>query len=216
VTVFAGTYFINLIDSSGCSISTTVTVGQPDPIEVFLGEGPTINLGEPSAVVSGTVIIPSGNAFNVSWSPDNVECLNADCTTVSVSPTETTLYTLEVTDTNGCTGSAQTTVNVRKSRNVYFANIFSPDQDGVNDFFQPVLGIGADRVTQFVIYDRWGNMVFERSDYVPDPAGPGGWDGTFNGRKLDPAVFVYYCKVRFLDNREIEYTGSVTMLGSAR
>lgn len=216
VTVFAGTYFINLIDSSGCSISTTVTIGQPDPIVVVLGSGPTINLGEPSAVVSGTVIVPSGNSFNTTWSPDEVECLNVDCTTISVAPTETTLYTLLVTDTNGCTASDQTTVTVKKSRNVYFANIFSPNQDGVNDFFQPVTGIGVESVLQFYIYDRWGNMVFERTNYVPDPAGPGGWDGTFNGRKLDAAVYVYYCKVRFLDNREIEYSGSVTMLGSDR
>ncbi len=216
VTVFAGTYFINLIDSSGCSISTTLTVDQPEPITVSLAEGPTINLGEPSAVVTGSVIIPSGNDFTTSWSPGGVDCINIDCTSVSVSPSETTTYTLMVTDTNGCTGSSQSTVTVKKTRNVFFANIFTPNQDGINDFFQPVTGIGVESVVSFVVYDRWGNMVFERSNYQPDPAGPGGWDGSFNGRKLDPGVFVYVCKVRFVDNREIDYSGSVTMLGSNR
>ncbi len=216
VTVFAGTYVINLIDSSGCSIVTTVTVNQPDPITVLLPEDQSINLGETSAAINGSVIVPSGNDFSSTWLPASVECVNSDCTSMNVSPSETTTYTLSVTDTNGCTGSSQTRVIVRKTRNVFFANIFTPNQDGVNDFFQPVTGLGVERVNYFVIYDRWGNMVFEKSDYVPDPAGPGGWDGTFNGRKLDPAVYVYYCKVLFLDNKEIEYTGSVTMLGSNR
>ena len=71
-----------------------------------------------------------------------------------------------------------------------------------------ILFVGRDVISfTFSIYDRWGNRVFDKSDYVPDPAGSDGWDGSFGGRRLDPGVFVYFARALFLDGKIIEYSG---------
>jgi hypothetical protein len=71
-------------------------------------------------------------------------------------------------------------------------------------------------VETFIIFDRWGNKVFDKSSFVPDPAGSDGWDGTLNGRHLDPGVFVYFAKVKFIDGKVIDYSGSVTLMDKVK
>lgn len=216
VTVFAGQYFVSLIDSSGCSIDTTITINQPNPLTVSLGEDKDIQLGLPTPQI--TPFISSGVGISSTvWSPDDyITCIDAACTTVEMNPPSTTSYLLTVTDNNGCTGSDEITIRVREVRNVYFANAFTPNGDGYNDYFQVVTGLGVERVMSFSIYDRWGNNVFIKENYVPDLAGTDGWDGTFSGRKIDPGVFVYYAKVLFIDGKQIEYSGSVTLIDRDR
>ncbi len=216
VTVFAGQYFISLIDSAGCSIDTVIMISQPDPIRVELGEDKDIQLGLPTPQIIPFIDSPVGVSSAV-WTPnDYITCLNTACTDVEMNPPVTTTYHLTVTDINGCTGSDEILIRVREVRNVYFANVFTPNDDGYNDYFQAVTGIGVERILAFAIYDRWGNNIFLKENYVPDPAGTDGWDGTFSGRKMNPGVYVYYAKALFIDGKEIEYSGSVTLLDSNR
>ena len=216
VTVFAGQYFINLIDSAGCSIDTIITIGQPAPITVDAGLDREIQLGLPSPVINVNVDSSVGIDTLV-WSPaGDIICLTQNCISVEAAPAVTTTYLITVTDLNGCKGSDEITVDVKNVRNVYFANIFTPNRDGENEYFQAVTGPGVEKILSFTIFDRWGNKVFDKSDYMPDPAGTDGWDGTLNGRRLDPAVFVYYSRVRFIDGKEINYSGSVTLADKIR
>ena len=216
VTAYAGQYFISLIDSAGCSIDTTIIITQPNPITVSLGDDKDIQLGLPTAQIT-PYISSSVGIDNFVWTPNEyINCLDIDCTTVEMSPPVTTSYLLTVTDANGCVGRDEITIRVREVRNVYFANAFTPNSDGYNDYFQAVIGLGVERIQAFTIFDRWGNRVFLKENYVPDPAGIDGWDGTFQGRKLNPGVFVYYAKALFIDGKEIEYSGSVTLIDSDR
>jgi len=211
VQVFAGIYVINLIDSTGCSIDTTISIRQPEGISVDVGPDLDAELGLPAPIVNAVVnaTIP---IVSFIWTPiDNVECLTEDCQSVQLSPAETTTYRLIVVDTNGCTGLDELVVTVKKQRNVYFANIFTPNGDGFNDRFQVVVGPGIESVLDFSIYDRWGNKVFEKLNYTPDPAQSDGWDGSFDGRGLDPGVFVYKAQVKFIDGVIKNYAGSVTL-----
>ncbi|MBC7884341.1 MAG: gliding motility-associated C-terminal domain-containing protein [Saprospiraceae bacterium] len=216
VSVFAGVYFINLIDSAGCTIDTIITITQPDQIDVDLGSDMEIQLGLPSPVINALIDSPVA-LDSLIWTPlTALNCLTSNCQTVELNPSESTTYLLTVTDINGCTGSDDITISVKNLRNVFFANIFSPNRDGNNDYFQPVIGPGVEEVQTFSIFDRWGNLVFEKSNYRPDPTGTDGWDGTFNGQRLDPAVFVYYTSVLFIDGKVIEYSGSVTLADKVR
>ena len=153
----------------------------------------------------------------VIWTPkSSLNCLSPDCITLEVNPIITTAYVAIVIDQNGCKGSDEIIVKVNNIRNVYFPNIFTPNRDGFNDYFQAVVGPGVEKILSFSIYDRWGNMVFDKSDFIPDPAGTDGWDGTYNGVRLDPGVFVYFAKAKFIDGREIQYSGSVTLADKVR
>ena len=78
---------------------------------------------------------------------------------------------------------------------------FTPNGDGVNDIFNPVL-VGAN-IIEFRVYNRWGNMVHNNPKE--------GWDGTFNGKKQETDVYNYFIKVSN-GNDEVSKFGNVTLL----
>ena len=117
--------------------------------------------------------------------------------------------TVIVSDANGC--FVVDTVQIRASSTpcetiipvIYLPNIFSLNGDGINDVLL-VRGQGIASL-DLKIYDRWGELVFESTDINS------GWDGTFRGKKLDNAVFVYYLSADFLSGEHISQKGNVTL-----
>lgn len=87
---------------------------------------------------------------------------------------------------------------------VFVANVFSPNGDGSNDVLH-ILGNGIDEV-QFLIYDRWGEKVFETTSTTD------GWDGTFRGKPMNVGVFVYFIKGKYKNGESIDKNGNVTLL----
>ncbi len=131
---------------------------------------------------------------------------------VTFSPLATTNYNITVTDENGCFASDDITVFVDLARNVFFSNIFSPNGDNQNDFFQLATGSGVLEVLSFRLFDRWGNVVHEEMAYMPDDSLHPGWDGFFNNREAEAGVYVYFAEVLFEDNVRIAYKGDVTLV----
>ena len=112
-----------------------------------------------------------------------------------------------VTDSLGCTVSDSTEVldDVWGCEFYYFLpNVFSPDGNGENDILK-VLGKGIVDL-ELVIYDRWGEKVFETTDQNI------GWDGTYKGRELNTAVFVYYLKINAINGETIKEKGNITVM----
>jgi hypothetical protein len=114
-----------------------------------------------------------------------------------------------ITNENGCTAQDDLRVLVQKPRKVFIANIFDPES---ND---PVLYVNSGRdavlVESFQIFDRWGEALFLAKNHLPnDPNG--GWDARFKGQKVQPGVYVYVARVRFIDGEVILYKGDVTVL----
>jgi len=95
---------------------------------------------------------------------------------------------------------------------VFIPNTFSPNGDGLNDIFL----IMADEkqvesVSEFHIFDRWGNCLFANEKFmVNDPAQ--GWDGTFNNREMNNGVFVYYAVLKLVDGTTRMYKGDITII----
>lgn len=128
------------------------------------------------------------------------------------------LYTVTVTDNNGCKVSASYNVAISDSSCVepiiYVPNIFTPNGDGINDnlivHFQGVEGM------TFLIYNRWGQKVYEGEyQYLGSGSTPGSgisWDGKLNGKIMDDAVFVYYLKATLSNGDEIKRKGSITLI----
>ena len=66
------------------------------------------------------------------------------------------------------------------------------------------------KITSLQVFDRWGEPVYEKLDFQPnDPTI--GWDGTFKGENLPPAVFVWWAEVLFVDGVSKIYKGDVTL-----
>lgn len=154
---------------------------------IIMGGEQTVWVGD------GTWIYAMGGA-TYSWDPiQYLGCPTCDSTTAT--PPETTEYCVTVTSAAGCIDSACVKVNVEipcpSNRNLGLPNAFSPNNDGVNDGF--CLNGWADCIAKFeiVIFDRWGEKVYESHD--PDFC----WDGVYKGKPLDPAVFVYFVKATY-------------------
>lgn len=105
----------------------------------------------------------------------------------------------------GCTDTAiEGPLTVIPKANYFIPNAFTPNDDGVNDFFF-VYGQSL-KAIDIKVYDRWGEMVFESEDRSI------GWDGTFHGHPMNTAVFVYICNIETLAGKKYFVKGDVTLI----
>lgn len=212
----AGTYLIRIRDLKGCVDSITRTVTEPLPINIDAGPDQEIDLGE-NTFMNGTVNSPNG-IDTLLWSPPADFDING-IEDPEVFPKTTTTYTFTVTDENGCTKEDQVTIRVKKEYKVYTPNIFSPDGNGSNDFFNIWVTKGVKYVELLEVYDRWGNLVYQGIDSKAPVPGDlitssqsSGWDGKFKGSKVNPGVFAWRARVRFLDDVVKNFAGDVTVI----
>ncbi|HEU4902471.1 MAG TPA: PKD domain-containing protein, partial [Flavisolibacter sp.] len=195
------------INSSGCTDTATKNL-HVNPLPVI-----TVQPSFTTLVGVPVTLQPVGYSSNVvsySWTPVlGLSC--SDCPQPVASPKFNTVYTVLATDSNGCWNTASTEVILLcKGANVFVPNTFSPNGDGSNDVFY-VRGFGLARVKSLRIYNRLGEMVFQRQDFVVNnPAN--GWDGTYKGSKLSPDTFVYQLDVFCENSESVRIDGSITLL----
>ncbi len=220
VRVLAGPLTVTVFDDSQCSSDTNIVVNQPPQIIVDLGpELEEIDLGA-STIIDANISPPNVALEALVWTPTtNLICddfINGDstlCDEVEVSPLATTTYTLTAIDENGCEGSNSIIIDVDKNRNVYIPNVFSPNGDGVNDFFQVLGGVGVQQVNFMRVYNRWGALMHEALNFQPtDGELNMAWNGTFGGKLMNPGVYVYLIEVQFIDETVLLYRGDITLL----
>lgn len=121
-------------------------------------------------------------------------------------------YTVTIINKDGCEDRASLIVRVSDPA-IWAPNAISPNiDDGINDEFLIWSKANTvDIIRTLQIYDRWGNQVFQADDIQPnDPKL--GWDGTFRGQVMNPAVFVWWAEVVLVDGRHILLKGDVTIV----
>lgn len=91
-----------------------------------------------------------------------------------------------------------------ESEHLFVPNAFSPNGDGNNDMLYVYINSSAEM--EFTVYDRWGQKVFETTNYTK------GWDGTCNGRLVNSGVYAYKLKSKFVDKPEILTGGNITLV----
>jgi len=111
----------------------------------------------------------------------------------------------------GCKDSANVKVDIVCDHSqVYMPNTFTPNGDGANDRFYP-RGKGLQVIKSFRIYDRWGELVFEKQNFQLNEIN-NGWDGTYKGTKLNPDVYVYIIDALCDTGAPLSWTGDITLL----
>jgi gliding motility-associated-like protein len=91
---------------------------------------------------------------------------------------------LVVTDNLGCTNTATRIVKKLHSCVIAVPNAFTPNGDGINDYLYPLNGFKADNL-MFRVYNRYGQLIFETTDWTRR------WDGTLGGKPQGPGTFVW-------------------------
>lgn len=185
----SGTYpiYLQATNLLGCTDTAQKSIFVPEIPEITVKEDPVIPVT--TGIVLPVTYGPEVISYN--WTPaKNLSC--TDCPAPYANPKLTTTYTVRVEDQYGCTNKADVTVTtVCNGLNYFLPNTFSPNGDGVNDIFAP-RGIGITRVNSMRIFNRWGEMVFEKMNFVANDRTPGGgWDGNFKGKPASADVYVY-------------------------
>ena len=118
-------------------------------------------------------------------------------------------YTLSVSSEDGCITTDSLLIRVLKYRNIYAPNVFSPNDDGINDNFTLYTDEAPVRqIKSMKIFSRWGEMVFEQSNF-PANEPYYGWDGTFLGSEMQLGVFTWMAEVEFIDGQIVTTQGDV-------
>ena len=143
------------------------------------------------------------------WSP--VATLSCEtCSNPTASPKTTTTYEVQVNSTYGCKNKDLVTVHILCDESQLFVpNYFSPDGDGNNDQFYP-RGEGLKMITAFRIYNRWGEVLFERAGIQLNDMS-NAWDGRYKGEQLSPDVYVYLIQGICESGETLTWKGDVTL-----
>ena len=202
----SGTYKAWIEDGNGCSSTPiSVTLNELSLPEIDLGPDRFIDLGDSVILDAGALDISPG-AGSISWSsPESLSC--SDCTAPAASPFTTTAYTVAYVSPDLCMVTDSVMVHVDRNPRIYIPNAFSPNGDDHNDVFRVYIPNGMATLTDLMIFDRWGELIWNKDDQQ-DQA----WDGTYRGKPLSVGVYVYVAKVRLPDNTILPLEGSVTLV----
>ncbi len=207
----AGNYTVFVKDANNCLSAAQTMVGSPPEFIVDAGEDITIILGD-STQLEAAAIDPAPGFVEYVWSEPYVGTLSCtECANPWAKPMYSIIYELFGIDSKGCEASDLIRVNVEKPRVAMVPTGFTPNEDLTNDLLV-VHGMEGTYVKVFRIFDRWGELVYQDSDfYVNDFTR--GWDGTFRGQPLNAGVFVWHLEVVYpYDNAEASFKGQTTII----
>ncbi|MCB9276700.1 MAG: gliding motility-associated C-terminal domain-containing protein [Lewinellaceae bacterium] len=200
-----GTYAVTV--SSGCDTDIeSITITEQET-EVELGPDLELYLGDSLQLFPDIIGLPP---YSYHWASE-VEGLSCtSCAEPFTRPYQSGMYYLDVRGANGCTALDSVFIRVVKDLNVYIPNAFSPNDDGRNDRFFP-----NSRKPQFLhtfkIFSRWGELLFDGDGGWTNDS-RSGWDGTFEGKPMNPGVYAYLIVVEFLDGERMVFSGDVHLV----
>jgi len=188
--ITSGSYADSYVSVNGCDSIRTLTltvVNKPSP---FLGDDILLCKGD-------SISLHPGQFESYTWQDGS----NAERMIVS----EAGVY--KVTVQNSCGSSSDEIIVKSGPCGIYFPTAFTPNNDGVNDKFRTAAGRNFFSSYHLVIYNRWGQKVFETNDPLL------GWDGRVNGIMQTEATFVWACTyVQSANGLKDSKRGTVTLL----
>ena len=183
-----------------CFSSTAIAVVNVHPL-------PVVDAGQDTTIWRDTYAQLNGrvNTDTFFWYPstwlDNAASLSTTAT-----PQQTTRYYLFAIDQYGCENVDSVLITVAPHTELLIPTGFSPNGDGVNDEFKILRSLNIGKVTEFAVFDRWGEKVFSTDNINV------GWDGTRNGQPSPLGVYVWVVYAVSKDGQDITQRGNVTLI----
>ena len=218
-----GTYNLTVRDIKGCEHDTIVVINEPPPVLVDAIEDQIVDLGE-TADIQGIILQSVNGVGSAVWNPlSDVEFYDEDNYFATVFPKNTTTYVFTVTDTLGCTATAEVTLRVNKVYELVFPNVIKIHKPVYpeNSYFGLFGNKSVKYVESLEIYDRWGNKVYHGYDSRLNLLNVStfifnehkqGWDGFFKEKPVEQGVFTWVASVRYIDEFVKVFSGDLTVL----
>jgi gliding motility-associated-like protein len=201
------TYTLVGYDNVGCfrdSVKVTISVF-PNPTvdagtDLILSAGNTANL----------LAVGSPDVTSYNWSPSiGLSC--TDCPDPIVTAGDNITYTVRVKNVSGCTAQDQVKISVTcNEANIFVPNTFTPNGDGMNDVFY-IRGNGIFAVQSMRIFNRWGEMVFEKKNITANNPSDG-WNGMYKGVLTSTDTYVYQLEVLCTNSKVLKYNGTISLI----
>jgi len=196
----SGDYFARVFNTFGCSIDTRIqkidiSVPRPGiryPLQYAL-------FGEETQLQARTF------SLSVLWDPPVY--LTGISTVNPIFNANTELsqeYTIRLVTNEECVTVDTLVVKTIKEVKVYIPTAYTPNNDGLNDYFKPIM-FGIKEVQSFKVFNRWGQLMY---DYKWNSKG---WDGTFNGTPQQPGVYVWMMQATGIDNKTHFQKGTILL-----
>ena len=189
----AGTYMVQVTDVQGCKgTGTTIIMSvQANPVN-FLGKDTEI------CTYGKLELSAIGGYKDYQWSN------NSNATSIMIQQPGS--YWLRVTDFNNCTGVDTVSVVSKPCMyGLYMPNGFTPNNDGKNDVFKPLV-YGEVISFQLNVFNRFGQEVFKSFDINK------GWDGNIGGLKQNGNTFIWTCRYQLAGGNEEFRKGTVVLI----
>ena len=210
INIAPGNYIAQVVDANGCVLADTFQVNELPIYSANIGPDITITAGDNELLIP-QFSFDTSLIEQINWFPNDAVSCESCVVTEFIAP-QTTELELVVNTEDGCSARANILITVLPARDVFIPSAFSPNADNINDFFTVFVSDERVRsIERLQVFDRWGNQVFDNKDFPPNEQVLG-WDGTFNGKELDPAVFIYAAEVEFIDGTVRLFSGDVTLV----
>ncbi len=206
--LWAGNYTLFVRDGSGCVTSFAVKVAEPSELVLRLAASDTSIVAGKLLSLKALVSPETASLKYIQWRPPHLFS-RQDTLSQQLSISESTNFALEIIDQNGCTARSSLSVNVEQT-NIYIPNIIKLGS-AQDSYFTVFAGEGVHQVLSLKVYSRVGAPVFERLNFpANDPLI--GWNGRWDGQKVQTGVYLYLADVELLDGSTEHFEGSVTVV----
>ena len=188
----SGNYILYATDNNGCVVNSgnIQLVNVNYPVNVSLGDDITICNGN-------TILLNPGIFSSYLWQDNS--------TSPSFLVNRTGKYYVMVTNSSGCKSSD--TINVVVGcKDIYFPTAFTPNNDGINDYFGPIGDLNSLRDFRMSIYNRLGELIF--ITYNPLKK----WDGKFKSKKIEIQGLVWIASYKIYGGNTINKKGMILIL----
>ena len=208
LVVPSGAYLVHVEDRYGCRDSVQVTLTAPDPFSIEAGPDTALIFGSTYDIT----ISSTHETQQINWTPPEfLDC--SDCMVNTAIGIQNIEYIINAENNAGCLARDTFRISVeRTSLPIYTPNAFTPNQDGVNDYFNILSpGQAVQEVESLLIFDRWGTLIYQGEKLSANNL-ESGWDGTIENRSATAGVYVFTATLRLIDNTTEKRSGSVTLI----
>lgn len=201
------TYLATVTDSGQCftrTASATIRVNPFPQVDM----GPDLILPYDAAFTLTPIYGPDITGYR--WLPANrLSC--STCPTPSGRVEVSTSFSLIATTSQGCSQTFRLNLTVDCSeKNLLMPSGFTPNGDGLNDVFYPHVR-GMRVINRFMIYNRFGQLVYERRNFPPNDKSYG-WDGRLGGKPQPVGSYVYYVEAECDLGQTLSAKGTISIL----